>query len=184
MSACNEPLHRGSVSRVGMVPSVSVGGFESGGIHSLCNDFGFFQGVGHLHGHKRTDVVFEASGVVIHARGGIHVQEFQHDGSEFVIIGVDGGLLGEALESIVCTDGGVDWCEVSANSFKELFPGWGIDCPVGVSVIGPPPESCLVFEKRASKGNSVIMRYWQQFAVLLHLEDPAFQGFGLFATKW
>ena len=116
-----------------------VGRFESGGIHLLCNDFGFFQGVGHLHGHKRTDVVFETSGVVIHARGGIHVREFQHDGSEFVIIGIDGGLLGEALESIICTDGDVDRCEVSADSFEELFPGWGIDHPVGVPVIGPPP---------------------------------------------
>ena len=92
-----------------------------------------------MHGHKRMDVVFETSGVVIHARGGIHFREFQHNGPEFVIIGIDGGLLGEVLESIICTDGDVDWGKVSANSFKELFPGWGINHPVGVPVIGPPP---------------------------------------------
>src|SRR3954470_11838875 len=85
---------RGSVSRVGVKPRISVNGFESGSIHSFSNGFCSCQVCWALHGNEGPDVVFEAVHVVVYSRCVIHVRKFQHDGLEFMVIGIDRGFLG------------------------------------------------------------------------------------------
>ena len=46
-----------------------------------------------LHGDEGADVVFEASEVIVHAGGLVHVREFKHDGSEFMVVSIDRCLL-------------------------------------------------------------------------------------------
>src|SRR3954447_15459637 len=104
---------RGLVSRVGAKPRISVDGFEGGSIHSFSNSLCSCQVCWALHGDKGSDVVFEAVHVVVHSRRIVHVGKFQHDGSEFMVIGIDRGFLGESLEALICIDAGVDRDEMS-----------------------------------------------------------------------
>ena len=125
-----------------------------------------------LHGDERSEVVLETSEVVVHASGLVHVREFQHDGSEFVIVGIDRGFLGKALEVIVRADAGVDWHKLLPEGHEETILIWGCVLPVNGLVIGSPPEGRLVFEKSSCELDSVSFGYGSEDAKLLHLEDP------------
>src|SRR3954467_4588391 len=47
-----------------------------------------------------------------------------------------------------------------------------------------PPKSSLVLEERGCEDDTIVLGDWGQGAILLHLEDPCFQGFGFLAAEW
>ena len=55
--------------------------------------------------------------------------------------------------------------------------------PNEVLKIGPPPQGSVILQEGGSKDNSVFGGDGEKFAVLLHLEDPCFQGFPLFTSE-
>ena len=80
---------------IGVGPeSTALGtGFEGDCIHSFGNGLSCCMVSWLLHGNKGADVVFEASEVIVHAGGLVHVREFKHDGLEFMVVGIDRCLL-------------------------------------------------------------------------------------------
>jgi hypothetical protein len=137
-----------------------------------------------LHGHKGADAVLEALDVVVQAGRLVHVREFQHEGSEVMVVGEHRGSLGESLESIVGVDAGVHRGKVLLESISEILPVWGISDPIHALVILPPPEGSLILEEGGGKLDLVLASHWGQFTELLHLEDPGIQGLGPLASEW
>ena len=154
--------------------TTSGAGFEGSHIHQLSDVFSLVEVGWLLHGDEGTDAVFEAFEIIIHARGLVHVREFQHDGAELVVIVIDGEFLGQALEAVIGAEGGVDGCELLAKRHEESCPIGSIRCPVDGSIIRPPPEGCMVFEKSSREWNSLGFRDGGQGAELFHLENPCF----------
>src|SRR5215217_1780829 len=77
-------LHRsgatwGSIVGSGSESTTLGGGFEGDGIHSFYHGLCSCKVCWLLHSHKGSEVVFEASEVVVHVSGWIHVRKFQHD---------------------------------------------------------------------------------------------------------
>lgn len=91
-----------------------------------------------LHGDKGADGILETSLVVVHPGRIIHVREFQHDGSELMVIEVNRSFLGQPLEVVIGVDAGVDWGEMFSQHCQELFPRGG-HIPVDGAVVVSPP---------------------------------------------
>ena len=49
--------------------------------------------------------------------------------------------------------------------------------------VGSPPQSSVILEKGGGKGNAILWGYWEELAVLVHLENPSFQGFSFLTTE-
>ena len=101
-----------------------------------------------------------------------------------MIVGIDRGFLGQALESIIGIDADVDWGKLPFQSLLEFIPIRGCVMPIGFLMVSPPPQGCFILEEGGSKSDTVLGRYWEEFAVLFHLEEPSFQGFRLEGVEW
>src|SRR5437764_5237661 len=86
---------------------VSVGGSEGDSIHSFGKGFCSSQCGWLLHGNKGSDTFLQTSLIIVHSGRIIHVREFQHQSPEFMVVGIDRGLLREALEVVIGVDAGI-----------------------------------------------------------------------------
>ena len=55
--------------------------------------------------------------------------------------------------------------------------------PDEIVKVGPPPKGSIFFQEGGGKDDSICGRDGKKLAVLLHLEDPGFQGFPLFTSE-
>src|SRR5436305_2307706 len=137
-------LH-GNRSPWGAVPivltgaGVSVGGSEGDSVHSFGKGFRSSQGGWLLHGNKGSDTFLQPSLIIVHSSCIIHVREFQHQSPELMVVGIDRGLLREALEAVIGIDAGVHRNEMVTECGEEPIPVRGSISPIDALVIVSPP---------------------------------------------
>ena len=90
-------------------------GFVGDRVHLFSDGLCSSQICGCLHSDEGADALLKAPHVVVHPCGLVHVREFQHDGLELMVVGIDQSFLGEVLETVVGTDRGVDRDELEVE---------------------------------------------------------------------